>query len=53
MVVIGLAIRLAVMGFIYPEHLKPDRDHWKFPGETGRIARSLAEGKGFSSPFFA
>ena len=53
MVVIGLAFRLAVMGFIYPEHLKPDRDHWKFAGETGRIARSLAEGKGFSSPFFA
>jgi 4-amino-4-deoxy-L-arabinose transferase-like glycosyltransferase len=53
MVLIALVIRLAVAGFLYPEHLNPDRDYWKFAGETGRIARSLAEGKGFSSPFFA
>lgn len=53
MVVVAFAIRIAVAGFLYPEHLNPDRDHWKFAGETGRIARSLAEGKGFSSPFFA
>jgi hypothetical protein len=53
MVLVALALRLAVAGFLYPEHLNPDRDHWKFAGETGRIARSIAEGKGFSSPFFA
>lgn len=53
MVLVALVIRLTVAGFLYPEHLNPDRDHWKFAGETGRIARSLAEGKGFSSPFFA
>ena len=53
MVLIALGIRLAVVAFLYPEHLNPDRDHWKFAGETGRIARSLVKGKGFSSPFFA
>ena len=53
MVLVALTLRLAVAAFLYPEHLTPDRDHWKFAGETGRIARSLAEGKGFASPFFA
>src|SRR5690554_28131 len=53
MVVIAFAIRIAVAGFLYPEHLNPDRDFWMFAGETGRIARSLAQGNGFSSPFFA
>lgn len=53
MVVVALCVRLAVMVFVYPERLNPARDHWKFAGEAGRIARSLAEGRGFSSPFFA
>jgi asparagine N-glycosylation enzyme membrane subunit Stt3 len=52
-VLVALALRLAVMGFVYPEHLNPERDHWYFGGETGHIARSLVEGKGFSSPMFA
>jgi hypothetical protein len=51
MVLVGLAIRLVVVGFLYPERLNPDRDHWRFAGETGRIAQSMVEGKGFSSPF--
>lgn len=53
MVIVALCIRLAVMVFLYPERLNPARDHWRFAGETGRIARSIAQGKGFSSPFFA
>jgi hypothetical protein len=51
MVVVALALRLAVVAFLYPERLNPDRDHWRFAGETGRIARSIVEGRGFSSPF--
>jgi 4-amino-4-deoxy-L-arabinose transferase-like glycosyltransferase len=51
MVVVGLGVRLAVVGFLYPERLNPDRDHWRFAGETGRIAQSIVEGNGFSSPF--
>jgi 4-amino-4-deoxy-L-arabinose transferase-like glycosyltransferase len=52
-VLVALVLRLVAMGFLYPEHLKPDRDHWYFGGETGHIARSLVQGKGFSSPMFA
>jgi 4-amino-4-deoxy-L-arabinose transferase-like glycosyltransferase len=52
-VIVALCVRLAVMTFVYPNRLNPARDHWRFAGETGRIARSLAEGQGFSSPFFA
>jgi 4-amino-4-deoxy-L-arabinose transferase-like glycosyltransferase len=50
-VVVALALRLAVVGFLYPERLNPERDHWRFAGETGRIAQSIVEGRGFSSPF--
>jgi len=53
MVLIALAIRLAVMGFLYQEQLDPDRDHWKFAYENGRLARSIVQGRGLSSPLFA
>lgn len=52
-VLVALVLRLIVVGFLYQERLNPDRDHWRFAGETGRIARSLVQGKGFSSPMFA
>jgi dolichyl-phosphate-mannose-protein mannosyltransferase len=52
MVVAGLAIRLIVVGFLYPERTDPARDHWRFGGEAGRIARSIALGEGFSNPLF-
>jgi len=51
MVVVALALRLTVVAFLYPERLNPDRDHWRFAGETGRIAQSIVQGRGFSSPF--
>jgi 4-amino-4-deoxy-L-arabinose transferase-like glycosyltransferase len=53
MVLTALAIRLVVMVFLLPEQLDPSRDHWHFGYETGRIARSIVEGRGFSSPLFA
>lgn len=53
MVIAALAVRLAVMAFVYPTALNPARDHWRFGGEAGRIARSLATGHGYSSPYFA
>ncbi len=53
MVLVALAIRLAVMVFLLPEQLDPQRDHWHFGYETGRIARSIVEGRGFSSPLFS
>jgi len=52
MVMAALAIRLIVMGFVYTEQLLPMHDHFKFGFETGRIARSIVQGEGFSSPLF-
>ena len=52
MVVVALALRLVVMSFVYPERTDPDRDHWRCGGEAGRIARSIAQGEGFSNPLF-
>src|SRR5271167_5016166 len=52
MVLAALAIRLVVMVFLLPEQLEPQRDHWHFGYEAGRIARSIAQGHGFSSPLF-
>jgi 4-amino-4-deoxy-L-arabinose transferase-like glycosyltransferase len=53
MVLTALAIRSVVMVFLLPEQLDPSRDHWHFGYETGRIARSIVQGRGFSSPLFA
>ncbi|HZQ67914.1 MAG TPA: glycosyltransferase family 39 protein [Terriglobales bacterium] len=53
MVLLALAIRLALVPFTLPDRLNPDKDHWRFAGETGRIARSLVQGRGFSSPLHA
>ena len=49
MVVIALLLRLLVMSFLYPERTDPYRDHWRMGGESGRIARSIAQGEGFSN----
>ena len=53
MVLTALILRLIVMSFSYPERTDPYRDHWRFGGEAGRIARSIAQGQGFSNPLFA
>ena len=51
MVVAALAVRLVVMSFTYTDQLNPARDHWLFGWETGRVARSIASGQGFSNPY--
>src|SRR5260370_24321545 len=51
MVVVALALRLVVMAFAYKIQLDPSQDHWVFGWETGRVARSIATGHGFSSPY--
>jgi 4-amino-4-deoxy-L-arabinose transferase-like glycosyltransferase len=52
MVAGALIIRLIVMAFLYPEQLDPRQDHFRFGFETGRIARSIAQGRGFASPLY-
>ena len=51
MVAVALAVRLVVMAFAYTIQLDPAQDHWVFGWETGRVARSIATGQGFSSPY--
>jgi 4-amino-4-deoxy-L-arabinose transferase-like glycosyltransferase len=51
MVIAALALRLVVMAFAYTNRLDPARDHWTFGWETARVARSIAAGHGFSSPY--
>ncbi|MBI3483598.1 MAG: glycosyltransferase family 39 protein [Acidobacteria bacterium] len=51
MVAVGLVIRLVVMGFLFDLQLDPARDHFAFGFEMGKIARSIATGHGFSSPY--
>ena len=48
MVLVALAVRLAVIPFTYHEWMDPFvLEHWAF----GLIARSIASGHGFGSPF--
>lgn len=51
MVLAGFAVRLLVMLFAYKLQLDPSSDHWAFGWETGRVARSIVTGRGFSSPY--
>ena len=50
-VIAALLLRLVVMGFTYKLQLDPAQDHQAFGWETGRVARSIATGHGFSSPY--
>ncbi len=48
MAAVALAVRLAVIPFLYTDWMDPFvLEHWAF----GRIARSIASGHGFGSPF--
>ena len=49
-VLIALLLRLAVITVGHTYRITPRRDHFQFGWETGRLARSVAEGQGFSSP---
>jgi 4-amino-4-deoxy-L-arabinose transferase-like glycosyltransferase len=50
--VVGIAfvLRLAVITLGHTYRITPRRDHFQFGWEMGRLARSIAQGHGFSSP---
>jgi 4-amino-4-deoxy-L-arabinose transferase-like glycosyltransferase len=50
-VLIGFAARVAVMTLAHTYRFSPRNDHFGFGWETGRIARAIALGQGFSNPF--
>jgi hypothetical protein len=52
-VIAALALRIALMGVGHTYRISAAKDHWRFGAEIGRIARSLAQGHGFSSPYWA
>ncbi len=52
MVAVALILRMIVALIFIEDWLTPERDHFRFGWETGRIARSVALGEGFSSPLY-
>src|SRR3954462_7024646 len=50
-VVVALLARLALMTLGHTYRFSPRDDHFGFGWETGRIARAIALGHGFSDPF--
>jgi len=50
-VAVALLARLALMTFGHTYRFAPRDDHFGFGWETGRIARAIALGHGFSDPF--
>lgn len=51
-VLAALAVRLIVVALVYPGFLVPGREHWQFGFEEGKIARSIAIGHGFGTPYY-
>ncbi len=49
-VLIAFLLRLAVILVAHTYKITPRRDHFQFGWEMGRLARSIANGQGFSSP---
>ena len=49
-VLVALLLRLAVITIGHTYRITPRRDHFQYGWEMGRLARSIANGQGFSSP---
>ena len=49
-VMVAFLLRLAVITIGHTYRITPRRDHFQFGWEMGRLARSIAQGHGFSSP---
>lgn len=52
MVAVGFAVRFIAVLFVYDEQLTSPRGDFEFGWEVGRVANSLAAGRGFSSPLW-
>lgn len=49
-VLVAFALRVAVITIGHTYRITPRRDHFQFGWEMGRLARSISQGQGFSSP---
>src|SRR5271157_4221046 len=52
-VLLALALRFAVGLLLLPDRLDPRRDHTAFDFELGKVAASVAAGRGFSDPYYS
>ncbi len=48
---LSFALQTAAIGVLHQYRVRPGNDHFEFGWEMGRVARSIAEGHGFSSPY--
>jgi 4-amino-4-deoxy-L-arabinose transferase-like glycosyltransferase len=48
---VAFVIRLVVVLFTWRYHIDPFLNHWRFAWEMGEVARSIATGHGFGSPY--
>ncbi|HKU28503.1 MAG TPA: DUF2079 domain-containing protein, partial [Candidatus Sulfotelmatobacter sp.] len=48
---LSFAIQVAAIGLLHQYRVRPGNDNFEFGWEMGRIARSIAQGHGFSSPY--
>jgi 4-amino-4-deoxy-L-arabinose transferase-like glycosyltransferase len=52
LILVGLALRLIVVAAVIPHTIAPTDHFAEFGWEVGWVARSIATGHGFSSPFY-
>lgn len=48
---LSFALQVAAIGILHEYRVRPGNDNFEFGWEMGRIARSIAQGHGFSSPY--
>lgn len=44
-------MQIGAIGLLHQYRVRPGNDHFEFGWEMGRVARSIAQGDGFSSPY--
>lgn len=48
---LSFALQVLAIGVLHQYRVRPGNDHFEFGWEMGRVARSIAQGDGFSSPY--
>ena len=51
LVLVSFALQVAMIGIFHQYRTRPQEDHFAFGWEMGRVARSIAQGQGFSNPY--
>ncbi|MFZ0814923.1 MAG: glycosyltransferase family 39 protein [Candidatus Sulfotelmatobacter sp.] len=51
LILVSLVLQVAMIGVFHQYRTRPQEDHFAFGWEMGRVARSIAQGQGFSNPY--